>query len=450
MNIFNLILYLVLTVNSLYALDKFKVPKNDYMPSLIFGENDREDSNSLKFPAKAVGKIKSFDTSFMKTNKECVGTLIAPDYIITSSHCVYNKFGELYKNLYFYKSYHFGKFTIASKITHIKSGWDNLNFNSILELFKNNWTIAKLEKPIGFNSQLGNLTRLYPKVHYIPLNLEVFQIGYGKYFFQGETQSIAKNCYIKRAGLRDPDIYNIILHDCDNSIGDGGAPLITYLDDRKNYYIVGIEASSTIPENYPNPERIHWPDWQYYNNGATNLASEFNTEAIRVFKAAQNGSYKDRLDQEFKSIYFDYPYYEINTYTPIIRNNCNKDLEISFFVLAKNFHPDRFNPKKYDVSKLQIKGFTEKPIPIPTHRSKLRDYSSSYNSPWPDFISQEDLNITFKIENSNKDVYFDFDREIELIPNRNYQQKQKSFKTYLVKQSQKKFGNFNINIDCIE
>lgn len=302
-----------------------EIPRLNYLNT--FGKIDRFDSDSRKYPGSAVGKLMGPD------GVECTASLIANEFILTAAHCFYDKVNGKRKlikgDFIFYISYHKERYYDSAYVTHITSGFDNGNPDKVY----NDWAIGKINRPLGENyGYLGFLDNIEEEVSVgTPLDI----IGYGSKFWGGNTQSLVKNCSIKKMELANQSILN----DCDTSKGDSGAPV--FIQFGGIFYVIAIE---TAQKKITGNKDGHLEE---YNHKAANVSTIINSfydllDRVRNSKVELNIKLNNRKNGE-----------HLNYYKIVFTNKCYEKVDVAFKLKNLNSKWETlywytFNPNESD------------------------------------------------------------------------------------------------------
>ena len=171
----------------------------------IFGENDRttqiERQNLLG--TRYIGKL------FTAKKTACTASLVGKNLILTNAHCV-SKNGEFVQGEYkFVLGYDHGNGVASSYVD--KAWWGTLSPED--GEWQNDWAILRLEDPLGADHGYFGVTKNVNR------RLPVSLAGYG-YLFSVDYLTIHNSC-----NLLKNDRVGSVMHNCDISRGDSGAPM---------------------------------------------------------------------------------------------------------------------------------------------------------------------------------------------------------------------------------
>lgn len=200
----------------------------------VFGDDDRKWVTSRDFPYSVIGKL---DTG-------CTGTLIGRKLMLTAAHCVFDSLTERPLD-------HFTRFSLSLRngqavadLTPVRA-WIG---STLPEDFRGtDWAIVELAEPVGdyqgfMKVKATDFTKSLPST--------VSLAGYSADVNAGLTASVHHDCSIRKSAE------NLLLHDCDSTIGIAGGPLFKVIDDEMN--LVGISVSEFRSLNEGKLEVEQW------------------------------------------------------------------------------------------------------------------------------------------------------------------------------------------------
>ncbi|MCK5777360.1 MAG: trypsin-like serine protease [Rhodospirillales bacterium] len=227
------LLMLATGVHAQSADDKYK-----YKPNSVFGAGDvRVKADSRVYPWTAVGR-------FNKAGRgHCTATVVAPRIIVTSAHCVANRYtGGLMppEDLHFVAGWDRGEYifhSVASEI-HTAPGYDP-NRKATVSAVVYDWALIVLEKD---PSPVTGIVRPAPYTEKIFWDLRnkktVFtQAGYSG--DRGQVLTADPDC--KMWGFTKGLL--VAEHGCQAVPGDSGSPII--FSDGKEYRLAAVHAAHT-------------------------------------------------------------------------------------------------------------------------------------------------------------------------------------------------------------
>lgn len=217
----------------------------------VFGDDHRVSVNSEKYPWSTIGKLSS----------GCTATLVSTYFILTASHCVFDKDGNLIKDLAFFPNTINNQAKTSATIVKVWFGAKITNGST-----KNDWAFAQIDKPLSKTFGAMGI-RTYPSYAAGTVNVA----GYSADKFSN-TAGVHLNCNIKdqRGGL--------LLHDCDMTRGASGGPM--FILEKDLPFIVGIN----VGEMRPGEESMYY---QYYADSVANYAvpsTEFFETSKTLYK----------------------------------------------------------------------------------------------------------------------------------------------------------------------
>ena len=242
----------------------------------IVGRDDRYPVMSRAYPWSAVGRLEWHDRGQKTTT--CTATLIAPDAILTNSHCLgylrYNAETEEFDK-YFLESDQYQRLLAADSgrsrmvfkpsliegvsldsatVVSFESGWSAQSQES-----SDDWAVLTLDKPLGdYYGYLGWRSLDFANPDVLRITAEkIHLLGYAGDFptpalrlfgNPAETAGIDVACSIVGVWPDGTPYAGTLAHDCDTNPGASGGPILAKFSDER-YYLVGLHAQSTrIPE----------------------------------------------------------------------------------------------------------------------------------------------------------------------------------------------------------
>lgn len=238
----------------------------------IIGPDDRYPVLSRQYPWSAMGRLEWRDRG--QTTTTCTATLIAPDAILTNSHCLkylrYNSdirdFDEYFldsnqyrrllsmddgqSKMVFKPSLIQGQSLDAANVISFEAGWTAQYQNSA-----DDWAVLKLDQPLGnFYGYLGwryldftdpnVVSRAAEKIHLLGYAGDFPTPALRQHGNPSETAGIDLACSVIGVWPSGTPFAGTLAHDCDTNPGASGGPILAKFNDNK-YYLVGLHAQST-------------------------------------------------------------------------------------------------------------------------------------------------------------------------------------------------------------
>ena len=225
MRAFIIFIFLLATSLSSFAVNSIN---NDLLESTlsknIFGLNDRTTvvASGNEFGTRFIGKL------FTPKGTACTASLVGENLILTAAHCIAKEGAPVHGNYKFVLGYDRGSGVAVSSID--KAWWGTLTPEN--NNWANDWAILRLKERLGAEfGYFGILKRVRWKD---PVSLA----GYGEKF-SVEYLTIHNSCQI-----RGKDRVGSLLHDCDISKGDSGAPV--YSCNGERCYIHALHSAERL------------------------------------------------------------------------------------------------------------------------------------------------------------------------------------------------------------
>jgi len=197
------------------------------------GYDDRVIFATDVYPWTAVGSIEFEDGS------ECTATLIAPDVLITASHCVHDSDGGLTVRGVFNGGFDRPEGATSANVIGylVAPRFDHDLFGSTDKLDGTDWSLLRLDQAIGDELGVVGVQRLTTADH-----LDILQAGYS--WDTGSRLSGNESCTI--VSLHSD---GTLVHTCDTTQGDSGSPLMVRSGDA--YSVIGIDSNYRTGDGPP-------------------------------------------------------------------------------------------------------------------------------------------------------------------------------------------------------
>ncbi|PWE18632.1 peptidase S1 [Marinicauda salina] len=196
----------------------------------FFGRDDRVLMDTGEFPWSVVGYVT------FEAGGTCTATLVAPDVLVTASHCVHDD-GRLAPA---------GQFTTgedlpggprtARVIDHlIDPDWDGARFSETDQADGTDWALLRIDRRLGDElGHVGALDLVRARGEAGARRARIWQAGYS--WDTGDSLSGNTDCRILT--VYDDDT---MAHDCDTTRGDSGSPFMVEADG--DWFVVATDSN---------------------------------------------------------------------------------------------------------------------------------------------------------------------------------------------------------------
>lgn len=208
------------------------------------GHDDRQLFDTAELPFSAIGLLR------FNAGGSCTATLVAPDIVLTAAHCLFGS-GQLDARARFQAGPQ-GQHRARVTAYFIDPAFNPDLFFNVHDLDGHDWALLRLNRSLG--ERLGYLE---PRALAALTSLPITQAGYS--WDTGESLSGHENCAILEELPR-----NALIHDCDTTRQDSGAPLLAIEDGR--YVIIGVDSRHRRFEGQTQSVNIaarsdRWPEY---------------------------------------------------------------------------------------------------------------------------------------------------------------------------------------------
>lgn len=206
----------------------------------IHGEDERRLTDSAAYPWRAIGRVNRSTGGF------CTGTVVAPFYVLTAAHCLWNKRAGTWLRpdaLHFLAGYNRGAYVAHATVTDYQlapghPGRPNPQRVSAVH----DWALLRLSSSMADVTGIIPLIDI-PGVELMKLGLSidsdppvgaVLQAGYS----QDKAHILSRHdpCAVVSQGYGGALIY----HSCDATRGDSGSPLLFRTTDRYEVFALHV------------------------------------------------------------------------------------------------------------------------------------------------------------------------------------------------------------------
>ena len=193
-------------------------------------EDPRQPVDSHQPPWNALGRVQT------EVGGRCTGTLIAPDRVLTSAHCLVNaRTGRVVRasSVHFLLGYHQGEHVVEARIRGFRLG-DGFNAANRRPI-GSDWAVLFLASPLP-GPYVGLLEGGLPGG--TPLMLGGYQ--------QDRPEVLMADTRCEALGTaRDDSNRLVLVHGCAGTRGSSGAPLLTQLADGQ-YAVAGVVVAMQL------------------------------------------------------------------------------------------------------------------------------------------------------------------------------------------------------------
>lgn len=197
----------------------------------VFPHDGRQELRDTSSPWSAIGRLE-IPGGFI-----CTASLIGPNLILTSSHCVANEdeTGVIQGNYVFKAQFRKGKYLAASGVKRIIHGGFLISNKSR----KNDWAILVLQKRLGDQvGWLGLFNYDNEDLHTISDHFKLYLAGYATDFAGASKPAWQGNCSFHKNHLDGI----VITHDCSTTNGASGSPMFIFNKNSEGKMQAGIVA----------------------------------------------------------------------------------------------------------------------------------------------------------------------------------------------------------------
>jgi protease YdgD len=212
----------------------------------IHGEDERRLTDSTTYPWRAIGRVNRTTGGF------CTGTVVAPFYVLTAAHCLWNKRAGKWLRpdaLHFLAGYNRGAYVAHATVTDYQlapghPGHPNPQRASAVH----DWALLRLSSSMAdvtgiiplMDIPAGELTELGSSGESEPPVGTVLQAGYS----QDKAHILSRHdpCAVVSQGYGGALIY----HSCDATRGDSGSPLLVRTADQ--YAVFALHVATGLAD----------------------------------------------------------------------------------------------------------------------------------------------------------------------------------------------------------
>jgi protease YdgD len=215
----------------------------------------RVDSSQL--PWSTIGQLN------MAGRGSCTATLVAPDWVVTAAHCLWN--GEVNRwypaeFVHFVAGFEGDKYQAHSvaKRLHVNPDYKP-DIPASLQGAINDWALIQLEEPVGHDvGFLISYSQSSEGVDSGEADPEWIQAGYR--FDRSYVLTAHHKCKVQRLAPLHDGRSGLIGHRCDTVSGDSGGPLLYHAEGQ--YYLVGVYIGRVDKSNLGLVVSVsQWRDW---------------------------------------------------------------------------------------------------------------------------------------------------------------------------------------------
>lgn len=205
---------------------------NQGLPGIL-GTDNRTPIDSSAWPWSSIGRVNRTAGGF------CTGTLIAPKFVLTAAHCMYDSRNGrplAAQEVHFvagYKKDSYIAHSIASRI-HVAEDFEYGTANG--EALSNDWALVELVNEIPLKPlSIHEFAREDDKLK-LPEGASILRAGYS----QDRAHLLAAHSGCSVEGTAESG--RILLHNCDATRGDSGSALLLKSQDG-DYRILGVSVA---------------------------------------------------------------------------------------------------------------------------------------------------------------------------------------------------------------